>query len=400
MKYCLKTNAITANVTKYLLALCCLLSPAWARKHTPPPSCGSTPTVTLTSPTNGATLNDPVSVVASACSSNGIAGWIVYDNNTNVYQVNGVSSINASLNLSTGTHTLIARAWDNTGAFGDQTVNITVGSGGTPTSSGGVPASNHVYVVVLENTSYGSVIGSSLMPNLNRMANTYGLATNYYADTHPSIGNYFEMTTGQIITNDDTFSSTVSADNIVRHLLTAGKTWKEYSENIPNVGYTGGDSGLYVQHHNPLSYFSDVRGTAQANNLVPFSQLNTDIKAGTLPNFGFIVPNNCDDAHDCGLDTADTWLQNNIFNTLLQSAPFQSGGDGLLFVVFDEADQSDPTNGGGQVVCVLIGPKVKNAYQGGTFYQHQSLLRTVNDSLGLTNFGDATSAPAMAEFFK
>ena len=364
----------------------------------PPPSCGgSTPTVTLTKPTTGTTVGDPVAVQASACGANPIAGWIVYDNGQNVYSANSVSSISTSLNLSSGSHTLIARAWDNTGNFGDKTATITVGQ--TP-SSGGVPASNHVYVVVLENHSYSDVIGSSLMPNLNRMANNYGLATNYFADTHPSIGNYFEMTAGQIITNDDSFSSTVSADNIVRHLLSAGKTWKEYSESIPNVGYTGGDFGTYLQHHNPLSYFSDVRGTAQANNLVPFSQLQADINGGSLPNFGFIVPNSCDDAHDCGLDTADTWLQNKLFNTLLQAPPFQSGGDGLLIVVFDEADSSDSTNGGGYVAAVLIGPKVKNGFQSTTFYQHESLLRTVNDALGLSNFGDATSAPNMGEFFK
>src|SRR5262249_48631274 len=150
---------------------------------------------------------------------------------------------------------------------------------------------------VLENQPFSSVIGNPSMPNLNNMANTYSLATNYFANTHPSIGNYFEMTTGQIITNNDGFTSTVTVDNIVRHLIAAGKTWKEYSENLPSVGYTGGDVGGYIEHHNPLSYFSDVRGTAQANNLVPFTQLQADINAGTLPNFGFIVPNNCDNAH-------------------------------------------------------------------------------------------------------
>jgi phosphatidylinositol-3-phosphatase len=79
------------------------------------------------------------------------------------------------------------------------------------------------------------------MPYLNGLAQQYGLATSYCANTHPSIGNYFELTTGQIITNYVAYSGTVNADNVVRHLLSAGKTWKAYAESLPNVGYTGGD---------------------------------------------------------------------------------------------------------------------------------------------------------------
>lgn len=86
-----------------------------------------------------------------------------------------------------------------------------------------LPTFNHVFIVVEENHNYSSVIGSSSMPYLNSLASKYGLATEYYANTHPSIGNYFELTTGQIITNNDSFNKTVTADNVVRHLLTAGK---------------------------------------------------------------------------------------------------------------------------------------------------------------------------------
>ncbi len=89
-----------------------------------------------------------------------------------------------------------------------------------------VPASNHVYIVLEENQNYSSIIGNTQMRYLNSLASTYGLATQYYANTHPSIGNYFMLTTGQIITNDDAFSGTVNADNIVRQLLSIGKTWK------------------------------------------------------------------------------------------------------------------------------------------------------------------------------
>ena len=74
-----------------------------------------------------------------------------------------------------------------------------------------VPKSNHVVVVLEENHSYSSVVGSSAMPYFNSLASQNVLATQYYANTHPSIGNYLMMTTGQIITNDDAFTGTVSA---------------------------------------------------------------------------------------------------------------------------------------------------------------------------------------------
>jgi len=87
-----------------------------------------------------------------------------------------------------------------------------------------------VFIVMLENHSYSDVIGNASMPYLNGLAHKYAYADSYYANTHPSIGNYFELTTGQLITNDDGYSQTVTTDNIVRHLITAGKTWMEYSE--------------------------------------------------------------------------------------------------------------------------------------------------------------------------
>ena len=92
-----------------------------------------------------------------------------------------------------------------------------------------VPPSKHVVLVVEENHSYSSVINNSAMPYFNSLARNYSLLTNYYANTHPSIGNYFKMTTGQTITNNDSFSGTVSVDNIIRELLPLAKTWKSYA---------------------------------------------------------------------------------------------------------------------------------------------------------------------------
>jgi hypothetical protein len=262
-----------------------------------------------------------------------------------------------------------------------------------------VPTSKHIVVVVEENHSYSSVIGSSSMPYLNSLASKYTTATNYYANTHPSIGNYFMLTTGQIITNNDSYSGTVSSDNIVRRILTAGKTWKSYAESIPYTGYTGGDSGRYCKHHNPFAYFTDVvKSSNERQNLTSFTQFKTDRANGQLPNFSFIVPNKCNDAHDCSLSTADSWLKTNIA-PLLSTAAFQSGGDGILVILFDESKESDTAHGGGHVAAVVAGPKVKRGYKLTTFYQHQSVLKTALKALGVTTYPSASSAaPSLAAF--
>jgi len=247
-------------------------------------------------------------------------------------------------------------------------------------TSGTLPSFGHVFVVLEENTNYAKVIGNPDMPYLNGLAQQYGLATQYYANTHPSIGNYFMLTTGQIVTNDDGHAGTVTADNIVRELIAAGKTWKSYAESLPSVGYVGPSQGEYARKHNPLSFFSDVvNDSVQRQNLVPFSAFTTDLANQTLPDYAFIVPNVCDDAHDCSLSTADTWLRRNI-DPLVQSALFQR--DGLLIITFDESG-SDDTGGGGRVAWVVVSPRARRGYQSTATYQHENTLRLTAQALGL-----------------
>jgi acid phosphatase len=247
------------------------------------------------------------------------------------------------------------------------------------------------------------------MPYLNKLASRYGLAVNYFANTHPSIGDYFWLTTGQVITNDSNFSGTVTADNIVRQLNLAGKEWRSYAENLPSIGYTGGDQYPYVKRHNPFAYLSDVlNNQAQANNLVPFSQFSVDLANGQLPNYSFIIPNQYNNSHDCPptlpnctnadkLTTADQWLKDNL-DPLIASPAFRQNG--LLIITFDESVDTDTQNGGGHVMTVIISPKAKQAFQSSTFSQHQSLLRLAGEALAVGTYpGAASTAPNMAEFF-
>lgn len=286
----------------------------------------------------------------------------------------------------------------------------TLANGFTYVVASPMPRFGRVIIVVEENHSYANVIGSAAMPYLNSLANKYGLAINYYANTQPSIGDYFMLTTGQIITNDSNFSGTVSADNIVRALGLAGKTWKSYAENLPSAGYTGGDVYPYVKRHNPFAYFSDVLSApAQANNLVPFSQFALDLGNNALPNYSFIIPNQQHNAHDCPagipncsdadkLAASDVWLNANI-QPLIASPAFQQ--DGLLMITFDESVNTDTVNGGGHVATIVISSKSKPGFRSTSFYQHENTLRTMAEALGLTSFpGAAGAALNMAEFIE
>ena len=277
-------------------------------------------------------------------------------------------------------------------------------------SAASIPGVQHVVIVVLENANFGDAHNPQNMPYLNGLLQRGALAGTYYADAHPSIPNYFEMTAGETFTFDDSFSGTMPDDNIVRKLNAAGKTWRVYAESLPSQAYLGGNQQPYLRRHNPFSFFSDVQNSpAQAANIVGFGQFGADVSSGTLPSYSFIVPNATDDAHDCpsggsncGLSTrlqrADAWLQTNI-EPLLQSAGFQQND--LLVITFDES-ADDVANLGGHVMTVLVGAHVKVGFTGSAAtYDHRSLLDLSLRSLGISDIPNgAGNAAHMSEFFQ
>jgi PKD repeat protein len=283
-----------------------------------------------------------------------------------------------------------------------------------------VPQVQHVLIVLEENTDYADVCGpnNTSMPFLCSLKSQGSFSGNYYAPTHPSIGNYDDLGWGVVTTNDDgcnpnTCGFPYSANNIVRASQAAGKTWKGYAESLPSSCYFGGDNGSYAVRHSPIPYISDVQTNCQ-NRYVAFEDPNLgfahDLANNTLPNFAFITPNLCDDGHDCtlpGSAVPDQWLQNNVLQPLLNSGHLNpTTGDTVVIVTFDESN-ADNTNGGGAVYWFMIGKGVKQNYQSTGpsaapgFYSHESALRVIAEMLGasLSGLGGAGSAPDMAEFF-
>jgi hypothetical protein len=286
------------------------------------------------------------------------------------------------------------------------------------------PASNHVFVVMLENQGFLEVLpsgpatncSSAGMPYLCSVAASYGLATQMYANDHGSLLDYLYNTSGSDWTQSPydcggggCSGTAITGDNIVRALGNFSKTWHGYFEDIPSQGYMGSATGNYVDWHNPFKWYSDViDSSSEQSNMLPFTQFATDLKNGTLANYNYIVPNILDDADGNGSETAsqlmaaaDGWLQTNI-GPLLASSYFQgAGADGVLIVVFDEAEVSGKSGDsssdnscsatvssgcGGRVTLVMAGPSVIPASTTATTYHMQDVLHTTLHLLGVPDY--------------
>ncbi|HET9848710.1 MAG TPA: alkaline phosphatase family protein [Candidatus Dormibacteraeota bacterium] len=274
-----------------------------------------------------------------------------------------------------------------------------------PPAAAAVPAFSHIFVIVMENHEYSSVIGSGAAPYINSLASSYGLATNYYGASHPSLPNYLALTAGSTfgIASDCT-TCYVSATNIADQVEATGRSWKAYMEDMPSPCFSGASSGNYAMKHDPFMYYNDIRDNSArcAAHVVPFTQFWGDMNSGNVPNFVWITPNLCNDMHDCAVSTGDAWLRS-VVPTITGSAAFRNGG--ALFITFDEGSTSAGCCGdtwGGHVVTLVISPRSISGYRSAVAENHYGLLRTIEDGfrLGHLNAASWSSNVALREYFR
>lgn len=265
----------------------------------------------------------------------------------------------------------------------------------TPTPVPLVPNFEHVVIVVFENKEFGTVIGSPKMPYFNQLAQSDTLLTQLYAVTHPSLPNYLAMIGGDTFgINFDCTSCIVDAPSLADQIEASGRTWKTYQEDMPSPCFAGSEYNDYAMKHNPFVYFKPIRLDATRCNrsIVPFTQLSTDLAAGTLPNFSFITPNECNDAHSCDISVTDAWLQNLI--GLLQPALDAAGKPYLIILTWDEGQGNHsccglPKLAGGRIATILISPQVKSGFHDDTPYSLYSILKTIETAWNLNLLGHA-----------
>jgi phospholipase C len=265
----------------------------------------------------------------------------------------------------------------------------------TATAVALIPEFEHVVTIVFENKEFGTVIGSGKMPYFNSLARSNTLLTAHYAVAHPSLPNYLALISGETFGLNFTCIKCLYDVATLPDLIEAsGRTWKTYQEDMPTACYEGPDHGLYAMKHNPFMFFESIRLDAErcSSHVVPFTQLYADITAGQLPNYAFITPNLCNDAHDCGLDVADAWLQSLML--VLQPALDNAAAPYLIILTWDEGQGdhsccSMPAQAGGRIATVLVSRQAKSGFEDNTPYTHYSLLKTIAEAWHLPYIGKA-----------
>ena len=265
-----------------------------------------------------------------------------------------------------------------------------------PQPTGTVSGIRHVVVVWMENKEASTVTAGS-MPYLYGLSRTYGRADQYFAVAHTSQPNYLALWSGSThgITNDGTYD--LAGPSLSGQMAAAGRSWRIYAQDYPSAAgchtassYDGGtdgpgEPGTYVRKHVPAMSFSSVSGGDQCSNIQPLASFDPAV------DLSFVVPNLCNDSHDCSLATGDAFLR--AFLPAVFAAP--TWDHTLLVVSFDEG--TSDTRGGGQVFT-MVARQGLSGFTSSTVHDHYSLLRTIEDIFGLPCLAMSCSAQPLAEF--
>ncbi len=300
-----------------------------------------------------------------------------------------------------------------------------------------IPKYQHIFVIIEENKSYDQIIGNPNAPIINKLAKTYNLADNFYAEVHPSEANYIAMLGGDTfgIHDDDAFycqagssdrfcgnsrksdyvNHTVTSKSLMDQLEQKGLTWKGYFEDIPNPGSKvvvapDPQRPLYASKHNGFINFKSVQDDPNLQNkIVGFNQLATDLQSGNVPNYSHIILNQCHEMHgleECPdlqklIQTGDTKI-GEIVKEITSSKLWAAPGNNAIIITWDEDNGSrrqtetqgccgfDPKSnanfGGGHIATIVITNHGSRGVVDNTPYNHYSLLRTTEDAFGIYEY--------------
>ncbi len=322
--------------------------------------------------------------------------------------------------------------------------------GGGHAAKGG-RAFDRVFVIMLENHSKSSVIDDANAPFITSLAHEYGMASNYYGVTHPSMPNYVAAISGDNFgIQDDNDQNVVNLDrrNLVDQLEARHIGWDAYLQDLPADKldrFAPGTTPLYAKKHNPFVLFDDVKNDpARMSHVRDYTQLAADLNSAAAPQFVWISPNQCsdmhggvytaipghpetpcpygstkDDANDAALkQKADAFVKSTV-DTIRSSQAWTARS--AIVIVTDENDYTGNTETGGwenadgccdSPYVAAHDPRVSSAWPGGTYggglipaivvtahgprhvvdptpYNHYSLLTTIEDNWNLGHLGHA-----------
>ncbi|KAG0298633.1 hypothetical protein BGZ96_009707 [Linnemannia gamsii] len=245
-------------------------------------------------------------------------------------------------------------------------------------------AFDHIFIVFLENTDYDK---AATDPTLMSYFPDAVHLDNYYGVTHPSEPNYIAASGGDYfgMADDGFYAIPSNYTTIVDLLEKKDLTWKAYQEDAPTPCFKDfQNNGEYFRKHNPFIIYDSISQNAtRCSNIVPATQLQTDLAAGIMPNYAFYTPNMVNDGHNSTVAVASTWLKG-FLTPLLADKTFNNNT--LVVVTFDETETYTLPN---RVLAFLLGDSVaafKNTTDS-TFYTHYSLLSTIESNWDLGNLG-------------
>lgn len=258
---------------------------------------------------------------------------------------------------------------------------------------------DHVVLVMMENTKYGDVIGNTTdCPYINSLLSKGASLANMRAISHPSLPNYLALISGDTQGHDGDDNNVdrvhlITNANIIDSLEAKGLSSAGYMEDMPIDWYTklqSGDTGNYVEHHNPFVYFAGILTTPLLNKVLPLSALDT----ANLPAFSYIVPQVNHDMHDANgatnrIKAGDAFLAGFLPQLLSLKKT-------LVILTWDEDDDTDNNH----IATLLLGDGVKQGFVSDVAYTHYSTLATIEKLLGLpTITGNDKNAPTIDDVF-
>jgi hypothetical protein len=275
-------------------------------------------------------------------------------------------------------------------------------------ANGNAPGGGYSKVLVIaeENEDFNKVFGGSDAPYLTSLSEQYGLATAMdagYPANCPSLAAYIIMTSGDrhdICDDDAPDQHRITGPNIFEQVASSGREWRNYAESMPDPCTTSND-GAYLVRHAPAAYYVSEDSRCERG-LVPLGStdsgaLHDDVTAGSLPAYGFVTPDACNDMHGgdgCQGDlvaSGDEWLSHWLPQVM--AGPDYKAGRLIIMITWDEG--SEESN---HIPALVVSPTTKHITVSRSLTQC-NLLRTVQDVLKLAPLGcAATATPVTADF--
>jgi Phosphoesterase family len=276
---------------------------------------------------------------------------------------------------------------------------------------------SHIFLIMEENNGYQDVIPNRAAPNLDNLARTFGVETDYFGTSPDSSeSNYVSLLGGnvfKVFSDDPYWKQKVKAQSLISELDHARISWKAYLQSLPYPGYQGicyparcngapDSDPLYVSKHDGIQNFTTSWNARDWSRQVPITELAGDLRSGRVPRFSYVVPDECHDMHgdppyclDSGnirdpenqylVAVGDAYLGQLVGE--ITHARFWARGNNAIVITYDNGDNSagccDANVGGGRIATIVVTSHGPRHFADSQPANHYSLLSTLQHLFGV-----------------